>query len=348
TYTIALRNAGPITATASLVDPIPENTIYVPDSATGGATYNPSLNRIEWMGPVPTHRGYTWSDSDQPEGPIYEWVDIVGIGTPITGLGDDSITNPLPIGFPFPFYGNAFTAFRLCSNGFLSFTSTSTTYSNVLLPSGAEPFNLIAPFWDDLTFLLGGEAYYWTNNQDTLVVSYINVPRFGDEGPYTFQVILRADGSIIFQYQTMGEPTDSATIGIQNADGTQGLTIAHDQAYVHDELAVLISPPSPPPAITFQVRIADPLPAGTVITNTATLDDGQGHILQASATTTVLGPDLTGSTKTVDKAMALAGDVLTYTIALRNAGPITATASLVDPIPANTTYVPDSATGGAT
>ncbi|MFQ6059402.1 MAG: S8 family serine peptidase, partial [Anaerolineae bacterium] len=100
---------------------------------------------------------------------------------------------------------------------------------------------------------------------------------------------------------------------------------------------------------TFQARIDSPLAGGTVISNTATFDDGQGHTPQASVTTTVVGPNLRGSAKTVDKALALAGDVLTYTITLHNSGPITASdVSLVDPIPDNATYVPDSVTGGAT
>jgi len=349
TYTILLENTGFVTATGvSLVDPIPENTTYVTGSVSGGATYNPDLNRIEWTGDVPVRRGYTWTDSDQPGGPVYDWVDIAEIGTPITDLGDDTNVGPFPIGFSFPFYGHNFTTFRLCTNGFLSFTSDSTAYSNAPLPSGAEPFNLIAPFWDDLTFSMGGEAYYWTNNQDTLVVSYVDVPHLGGGGPYTFQVILRADGSITYQYQMMRERLDEATIGIQNADGTQGLTIAHNESFVHDELAVLILPPPPPLAITFQVDIADSLPPQTVIINTAIIEDERGLTYERSATTQVNTIELEGSTKEVDKSVAMPGEVLTYTLTLQNTGTADATeVTVVDPIPGQTVYLPGSATGGA-
>jgi uncharacterized repeat protein (TIGR01451 family) len=83
---------------------------------------------------------------------------------------------------------------------------------------------------------------------------------------------------------------------------------------------------------TFQVMVEEPLIGGTLITNTATLDDGQGHTAQASATTTVLGPNLAGSVKTVDKQAALAGEMLTYTIALKSSGPVEVPqASLLDP-----------------
>jgi uncharacterized repeat protein (TIGR01451 family) len=356
TYTIALANTGSVIATGvSVVDPIPENTLYVPGSVTGGATYNPDLNQIEWMGPVPVRLGYTWTDSDQrlgqrpsANGPIYAWVDITDVGTPITALGDDTNVGPFPIGFLFPFYGSDFATFRLCSNGFLSLTSSSTTYINAPLPSGTEPFNLIAPFWDDLTFTTGGEAYYWTNNLDTLVVSYVEVPHLGSGGPYTFQVILRADGSITYQYQTMAARLDEATIGIQNANGTQGLTIAHNKFYVHDQLAVLISPPTPPLTIAFQVNIADWLPPQTVITNTAIIEDRRGPTYERLATTRVNTIELEGSTKEVDKSVAVPGEVLTYTLTLRNTGTADAMGVIVvDPIPLHTVYQPNSATGGA-
>jgi uncharacterized repeat protein (TIGR01451 family) len=351
TYTVSLINSGSVEVPdVSLTDPIPQNTAYVSGSVTGGAIYNPSLAQIEWTGAVPViEQGYTWTDSDQPTGPSYEWVDITDIGTPITDLEDDTNVGPFPIGFPFPFYGDSFTTFRMCSNGFLSLTSLSTAFSNVSLPSGQEPFNLIAPFWDDLTLSTSGEAYYWTNNQDTLVVSYVEVPHFSSGGPYTFQVILRADGTITYQYQSMVERLEEATIGVQNADGAQGLTIAYNEAYVHDGLSVLMSPPSPPHSIAFQVKIADPLPTETIITNTATIDDGRGTTYERRATTRVNTIELEGSTKEVDKSVAVPGEVLTYTLTLRNAGIADAAdVAVVDPIPAHTVYQPASATGEAT
>ncbi|NLG27685.1 MAG: S8 family serine peptidase, partial [Chloroflexi bacterium] len=57
-YRVDLINSVPVTITgASLVDPLPPHTMLLPGSLTGGATYNPSLNRVEWsgeVGPAPT------------------------------------------------------------------------------------------------------------------------------------------------------------------------------------------------------------------------------------------------------------------------------------------------------
>jgi uncharacterized repeat protein (TIGR01451 family) len=54
-------------------------------------------------------------------------------------------------------------------------------------------------------------------------------------------------------------------------------------------------------------------------------------------------PDLSSSQKWVNLTNVDQGDVLTYTLLLRNSSATSATAVLTDPIPAHTTYVPNSA-----
>jgi len=188
--------------------------------------------------------GYTWKDSNEPDGPSYNWIDITTIGVQITGMQDDTNLGPFGIGFEFPFYGNTFTTFNICSNGWFSFTATNTTYGNVGLPSGSNPFNLVAPFWDDLNFRDGGSLYYYSSG-DSLIISYINVAHYssGGPGPYTFQAILLADGEIIFQYADVNNPIDSHTIGIQNENGTVGLQVVYNQVYADANLAIRIKYP---------------------------------------------------------------------------------------------------------
>jgi len=185
--------------------------------------------------------GYRWIDSDEPGGPTYSWKDITSSGTLITGLYDDTNVGPMPIGFNFEFYGNTYNSFRFCTNGFISFTSTATAYTNRAVPTGSDTLgNLIAPFWDDLNFSDGGDAYY-RSTSDSLIISYINVAHYSTGGPYTFQMILLANGKIIIQYQDINDPNNSATIGIQNNTGTIGLQVAYNQVYAHDNLAIQIS-----------------------------------------------------------------------------------------------------------
>lgn len=187
----------------------------------------------------PDNFGYFWVDSGEPDGPEFNWVDITTRGTLISGLGDDTNLGAFDIGFSFPFYGNEFTTFRFCSNGFISFTSSASERLNKPIPNQSV-FNLIAPFWDDLIFDANSSAYYHYDGEK-LIIQANNVKKFGTSMLNTFETFLYPDGSILFQYLTMQASSYSATIGIQNNDGTDGLEVAFNTDYIHDRLAVLIA-----------------------------------------------------------------------------------------------------------
>jgi hypothetical protein len=180
--------------------------------------------------------GYTWKDSNDPGGPQYNWVDISSIGTPVS-LGDDSNVGPFSMGFTFSFYGTDFSSYRLCSNGFVSLTSSSTSYSNDPIPDPSDPNNLLAGFWDDLNPSNGGQVYRYESN-DSVVVSWVGIPHYGSGGPYTFQIIILANGTMTYQYQSMNSPTNSGTIGIENANASIGLQVAYNQNYIQNEMAI--------------------------------------------------------------------------------------------------------------
>jgi subtilisin family serine protease len=187
--------------------------------------------------------GYRWADSDDPNGPAFSWVDITGVGTPIPFSGDDQNQGPIALPFPFTFYGHTFNSVRVCTNGWLSFTSTLTTFTNTVLPSGGAtaPENLIAPFWDDHTFSSAGDAYYHYDGSK-FIVSWVGVPRLGSGGPYTFQVLLYPSGTIDFQYLDMqGTRLNEATVGIQNGTKDVGLQVVFNAAYVKNNLRVRFS-----------------------------------------------------------------------------------------------------------
>jgi hypothetical protein len=189
----------------------------------------------------PDNYGYTWIDSDEPSGPVYNWIDISSIGTPITWPSDedDGTSMGNPIGFSFPFYGNNYTTMNICTNGFISFTSASQTYSNVGIPSSEDPNNMLAVYWDDLNFEPRGACYRYTNNIDTCIVSYVGVPHYSDDGLFTFQVIMLASGKIVYQYlEATGIDINQETIGIENSTGTDGLQVCYNAAYVHAGLAI--------------------------------------------------------------------------------------------------------------
>ena len=349
TYTLTLVNRGLLTATqVSLVDPLPAELTLLPETLSGGATYDADSRQVRWWGELPASaENYTWLDSDMPGGPLFDWLDIAAFGTAVT-LGDDQWAGPFPLDFAFPFYEETFTEFYLSSNGWLSFSRpVSSDVNNARLPDPNEPRNLIAMFWDDLNPGAGGQVRYLAES-NRLVVSFLGVPRYSSGGPYTFQAILTPDGVITLQYLSMlGTRLNEATVGIQNAAGTRGVTVAHNEAYVHDGLAVRLEPPARPHEIGFQAQLAPDLAPDSTVVNRAFLSDALGQTLVLSATVRVNQVDFSASVVTLAPVLVRPGEMLTCTVTLRNGGNVTGTVAAVVPVPAQTVYLPGSASGGA-
>ena len=187
---------------------------------------------VTWSSDAPQQQllpDYKWFSSDSAGGPVYSWQDITSTGTLISMSGDDNNTGPHPIGFVFPFYGIDYSTFRISTNGFISFTSSSSAYNNLEFPTtGNAPEAALAPFWDDLIFT-SDKAYYYSD-ETQLVITFNDVDRLGQEATssYTFQVILKSTGEIIFQYNIMNGPLNGATIGWQNQDRTEGTNIVYN------------------------------------------------------------------------------------------------------------------------
>lgn len=195
----------------------------------------------------PDDFGYEWIDSNEPGGPIYSFTDITGTGTEHV-INDDfagttSVSVTLP--FTFPFYGEDKTSVRIDNNGFLFFDSGASNYfSNAQIPSSGDPNGVIAPFWDDLNPDAGACTIHSQGDGNQFIVQFTDCERFSDAATnVTFQAILNKDGSILFLYEDMTGTLASATVGIESPDGTDGLQIAFNTAYVENGLAVHIALP---------------------------------------------------------------------------------------------------------
>jgi subtilisin family serine protease len=239
TRTLTLQNAGEGTLDFTIVEEVgvPHVNIHpfldLPRGAADPRTGDPVTSGAGG----PDHFGYRWSDSDQPGGPSFEWVDITSVGTRLPLRFLDENFGPVPLGFSFPFYGTSFANVNVCTHGWLSFTNRSTQYTNQPLPNTGAPENQLAVFWEDLDFG-GAERAYYHSDGNRFIVEYLNVPRTGGGATYTFEVLLYPNGSIVYQYLTMSGFTTGSTIGIQNGTRDDGLTVAFNTAYVHDGLAV--------------------------------------------------------------------------------------------------------------
>jgi subtilisin family serine protease/flagellar hook assembly protein FlgD len=191
----------------------------------------------------PDSFGYQWIDSDEADGPVYQWVEIRDIGAAQV-MHDNTYTLPKPLGFSFPFYGNVHTSVRISTNGFISFTAPVGTYAaNDPIPTASNPNNIVAVFWDDLDADESGTIYTYQDVANSrFIIEWDGVSRNGTNGtqPQTFQTILYSDGRIVTQYKWVSNAT-GCTVGIENANGTVGLQVAFNQSYLHNELAVLFT-----------------------------------------------------------------------------------------------------------
>ncbi|MBI2953768.1 MAG: DUF11 domain-containing protein [Chloroflexi bacterium] len=104
-----------------------------------------------------------------------------------------------------------------------------------------------------------------------------------------------------------------------------------------------------PVTITFQARVNSEAAEGTVISNTAQIDDGRNPPFSTTvARTTVNDRASLTATKSVNAATAMPGDVLTYTIIIANSGNANATGvRLTDTLPPYVSYVDNSASVSA-
>ncbi len=245
---LTIVNAGPGVLDFSIPEPLMIQGVDQTDIRDDRSLAKVEEHSIQG-GPVllgsggPDGFGYRWADSDGAGGPAFDWVDISGVGAIAISGCDNCNVGSFDLGFDFDFYGETFNQVRISSNGFITFTDTSSPYGNISIPDPIAPGNLIAPFWDNLYVYYSSysNVYYYFDG-DRMIVQYDNVALYWGGGSYTFEVLLYPNGQIVFQYLTMNSYVGSSTVGIQNADGTYGLQVAYNTDYIHDGLAIRFNP----------------------------------------------------------------------------------------------------------
>jgi hypothetical protein len=248
---------------------------------------------------LPDFSNYSWSDSNQPDGPEFVWNDIRSIGTRITEgafsngttgyyntrfvNGQSGAEGGIPIGFGFPLYGTNFDEVFVGNKGMLVFDRPNTFQKrehSVPLPDNSAHLytwatqKFILFYWEDLVFPQTGEraeAHFHQVDADTFIIQFSNVRlNFAPTSRFTAQTVLRSNGTINFYYLEHDLPTPRpVTVGIQDArppagSPTRALQIAHSTDYVNSNLAVEIRPGIPwissaSPGISFEVEV----PAGS-------------------------------------------------------------------------------------
>ncbi|MEO0072303.1 MAG: hypothetical protein ABIK10_02520 [candidate division WOR-3 bacterium] len=209
-----------------------------------GVDQNPVNNRKEkiiniYSGKFTANEGvigYAWIDSDTTTGPDYNWYEVTN-AYQLLDYGDDTVFAAPLLPFDFPFYDTTYRTVYISTNGFLGFSSDLlATPENDTIPSTTLPNGAIYAFWDDLVLPADRTAKIYYQDLGAppnrfRVITWHNILRKNtqDTCRLNFQVILYENGDIVYQYknlvtgETWADYGKSATVGIENSDGTSGL-----------------------------------------------------------------------------------------------------------------------------
>jgi hypothetical protein len=210
----------------------------------------------------------SWTATDIPAGYAvddtipYQWQDIGATGTPLP-LTDDSVSEPLAIGFPFRYFGREYEQVFVSSNGFLSMTwQWHGCCRGAPLPSPDAPNGVIAGWWEDLNPDAGGAIHFelvGTAPTRTFVVQFQDVPHYPNTNPVSMQFRLHETSGVI-EVHYAAAPSDGGThsAGIENRDGTIGVQYFHGWDPLPAPMAVRYTPGAiaESESVVFVVRVA--------------------------------------------------------------------------------------------
>jgi subtilisin family serine protease len=168
---------------------------------------------------------------------------VAGMGQVYSGdtklsLSGDTASTRVDLPFDFPFYEKPYTRAFVSTDGHVNFLGSVDQYGNAPIPYAVEPNAALFPFWDDLVVPADGGVYSGTTTVDGvegLVLEWRNVQRYNEpDSRIFFSVVLLANGDVIYTYGPGIGSDDargaSATIGIENAEGSDGLQYSYEEA----------------------------------------------------------------------------------------------------------------------
>ncbi len=186
----------------------------------------------------PDADGWIWMDSDEPDGPTFDWIEISSTGTPVwTSRHDDAHSGAISLPSTFTYRGQDFNSIYIGSNGWIGFDPSSLTnwYDSDPI-DGQNPDNALHLLGRDLNPFFGtygndGYIYYQTMG-DTMVVEFYHVPLYYNRGAYTFEAIIDcANDVVIYQYLShSGSYTWQSynfAVGCDNVDGSVALQVPY-------------------------------------------------------------------------------------------------------------------------
>uniref|UniRef100_UPI0019632A34 carboxypeptidase regulatory-like domain-containing protein n=1 Tax=Nonomuraea lactucae TaxID=2249762 RepID=UPI0019632A34 len=206
-------------------------------------------------------------------------------GTDKLALTGDDEAQQVTLPFPVPFYGAGQSRAWISTNGFATFAADRVVVGvNGRIPATGTPNNAVYPYWDDLVADAGGGVYtgvVGTAPHRRFVIEWRNLTYYNDASQrISFSALLGEDGTASFRYKDVDSQRDqgtSATVGIENATGTDAMLYSYDEPALSNGLSLTFAA-SRHGLVTGVVTDAndgDPLPGATVkVGDVATLTTG--------------------------------------------------------------------------
>ncbi|WP_406513393.1 S8 family serine peptidase [Streptomyces sp. NBC_00161] len=164
-------------------------------------------------------------------------------------LTGDNTTERVDLPFPVPLYGKTYGQAWIGTNGTVSFGGNNTGDINGDIPSTATPNAALYPFWDDLVVGAAGSGsgvftgVTGTAPHRTYVIEWREVSHWSAQtDKFSFSAAIGEDGTVAYTYKGTGgtgiKGGSTATVGVENAAGTDAFKYSFNQAVITDGLAI--------------------------------------------------------------------------------------------------------------
>ena len=224
--------------------------------------------------------------------------------------------------------------------------SLLSDYTQVVSASNATPAGSIPPTGNlpiTVTPVLGDDITYTITNVAPEAFTKTVDKAYADLGEIlTYTVAVENPNNTPVSTVLVMDATPVGTTYIGN--------IVSSEPYTGTDPATGITFPTIPAnttaTLSWQVQVNTVPPLSNPLTNVAMVTVPGGTSGNTNAVTTQVNTAFVTVLKTVDKPFADAGDILTYTLQLNNAGNVAANSvTLTDAVPSGSTFVPGSVTG---
>jgi hypothetical protein len=174
----------------------------------------------------------------------YSWVK----GASKVAISGDEDAENIALPFPVTHYGTTYTSAAVTTNGLVNFVAARVgDYANAPLPTATAPNGIIAAYWDDLVIDKKSSVQTATTGATgsrRFAIVWNNAAIADDPSlRLSFEVVFdEKTGTVTLQYKDVAdsplERGSSATIGIENAAGTDALQYSSNEPVVTDGSAI--------------------------------------------------------------------------------------------------------------